>query len=329
MKKVLGATLALALGLAVGTPAAGADPTRGAASSAFGLSVTVLGSQLLGPTPTVSASQPPGESNTDRTELLGVPLGPVAVAAVASVTADAHRNSDVRVTLRDPAGIPGDSDPTALDDVNARGLARTTGLGVVVQGPIDVPGIGVIPVPDLIGQTLAGASVVTAEAVAKCVNDVPQFDYGYDLVGVGLLSQKVDLVDDLLVTIGGLLAGEGEQPAPLPIEDLIHIHTPELNPRGVGHPDAVVQTANGISVTALRVHSPLLGVDIPVSHAVAEMARPCGIAPPPVTGEPRPPAPSLAATGDDMGTWPLLAFGVLGGAVLVRRTMVRSYRRAS
>jgi hypothetical protein len=337
MKKVLVATFALALVLAR-APSAFADPAKASSASAYGLSATLLGSQLIGPTPTALAAQPPDKKDGPNT-VIGLPLPPLAIDGTISAEATAHKASDIKVTDANPLGVPGESDPTSLNDVNAKGLSRTEGLGVVVQGPLDVTSI---PLPDLIGQTLVTATAVEGEAVAKCVGGVAQFDYGYDIVGLGLAGQEIPLASDVLAALTNLLGPN------FAAADLLHVETPDNSPS-----TTVIKTADGISVTALRVVSDILGIDIPIGHAEARMPGDCRLpqcsdtidndgdgkidfGPDPGCDSPQDDderdriqtgAPALAATGGDMGAWPLMAFGALGGVVILRRMKLRASSR--
>ncbi len=328
MKKVLiAATLALALVVPAAAPA-GAEPASASAAFAFGLRSEGL--IPIAATPTAGPVSQPPDSTDGPNSVLNIPLRPLALAAASNAFAQARRESNIRTTLFDPAGIEGESKPTVLQDVNAKALARTAVAEAVITGDVTDPIVA--PILEIINDALVGATAIDAEAVAKCVNGRAQFDYGYDLVGVGLAGHKLNIVDQIVSAVVNLLGGRtgGTTPVPIPegtpIASILRVETPEL-PR----PEAtVVRTEDGISVTALRVISDLLGLRIDISHAEVRMPVNCGIAPPRPTG-PGPVAPTraLAATGDDMGTWPLVAFGVLGTAVILRRTMLRSSRRAA
>lgn len=305
MKKVIGATFALALALAAAAPAS-ADPARASSAYAYGLEAT--GTLPIARTPESRASQPP-DSQLVRNAVLEVPAQPLAVDANVGTVAVAHRESDIRTS--GGGWDPPDADPQSLQDVNARGFARTTGLALVVQASALVDAI----TDDLITQSLVGAEVIQAEAAAKCVDNKAQFDTGYEIIGLGVAGEEIPLVADLTKALTDLLAPGGVLAPVVTVEKGV-----------VSRP-----SQDTIAIDALVITVPLLNERIVVSHAEATMPTPCGIEPPKPTG-PGPIAqdtPRLAATGGEMGTLPLVAFGVLGGAVILRRIMVRSYRRAS
>jgi len=343
MKKVLVSVFVLALVTATAGPVF-ADPAKGSTASAYGL--RSQGLIPIEPTPTARAVAPP-DSTDGPNDVLRLPVAPLTIDTVASAFAQTARDSVLQTTLADPRGIDEESDPTSLQDVNARGLAATAGVTLVVDGALDPVTAAVF---DIINESLVGVSAVRAEAVAKCVNDRPQFDTGYDLVAAGVAGTKIDLVDQVVVLVTGLLGAPGSPiPAGTPLSSILRVETPENGA-------TVTRTDTGIAVTGLRVISDLLGLRIDIAHAEATMPIDCGFdcsdrrdndgdgkidfGPDPGCDSPYddderdairtgPPARALAATGGDMGTWPLVAFGMLGAAVIVRRMTLRSSRKPS
>ena len=313
MRKVLTAAFATAVALSATGPA-WADPARTSSAAAFGLQATVLGTQLVAATPVVAVSQPPDTGRTlgeNVNATLPVDLQGLAVAGVVTAVGEAHRADDIVPALTSPVGQF--SDAVTLTGVNSRGLARAENLNLV----------GNIPLIDILAgqvaqQGLLSAGSVQAEAVAKCVNNQPVFDTGFNIV-------------DLRV------AG-----AEIPLNDLVATLLTALNLPGVitvVQGETGVLPDGGVFINALHVTVPLLQADIIVGHAEARMPANCGIAPPaPPTG-PGPIAPvspdlaaplgNLAATGGDFSMTPLVAMAMLGGALGVRRLLVRSKASSS
>jgi len=310
MRKVLIAAFATAVALSAAGPVS-ADPAQTSGASAYGVQATVLGAQLVPPTPAVTVSQPPDTGltlNDNVNATLPVDLQGLAVTGVVVAVGEAHRADDIIPALT--ANLGQFSDAVALTGVNARGLARAENLSLV----------GNIPLVNLLGgqvsqQGLLNVGSVQAEATAKCVNNQPVFDTGYNIVDLRL-------------------AGSG--PNAIPLNDAVGTLLSVLNVPGVisvVQGETGVLPGGGVFINALRVTVPLLGAEIIVGHAEARMPANCGIAAPaPPTG-PGPiapiaqvaaPAGNLAATGGDFSVTPLVAMAMLGGALGVRRLVVRS-----
>jgi hypothetical protein len=273
----------------------------------------LLGTQLVPPTPSVAVSQPPDTSRTlgdNVNAVLPLDLQGLAVTGVVVAVGDAHRADDIVPALTAPVGEF--SDAVTLTGVNSRGLARATTVNLV----------GNIPLLDLLAgpvaeQGLVSAGAVQAEAVAKCVNNQPVFDTGYNIV-------------DLRV------AG-----AEIPLNDVVATLLQTLSLPGLVEPPIIGETGTlpdgGVFVNALRIRVPLLGADIIVGHAEAGMPANCGIAPPAPPAPPTGPGPiapvadlgTLAATGGDFSMTPLIAMAMLGGALGIRRLTVRSRKSIS
>jgi hypothetical protein len=172
--------------------------------------------------------------------------------------------------------------------------------------------------------SLLNLNAIEAEATARCVNNQPVFDVGWNIADVDLLGSDnplglEDLVEGVVLPLlapSGLLA------------PVVQVTTP------VEDPSFIRIGPNSASVLAARVTVlNLLGGVETLDVGFAEVAMPsnCAVEQPRPTGPGpiAPRGPALAATGDDMGSWPLLAFGMLGSAVILRRTMLRSARRMS
>lgn len=312
MRKVLTAAFATAIAVSATGPA-WAEPARTSSAGAYGLQASVLGTQLVPPTPVVAVSQPPDTGRTvgdNVNATLPVDLPGLAVTGVVTAVGEAHRADDIVPALTAPVGQF--SDAVTLTGVNSRGLARAENLTLV----------GNIPLVDVLAgqvarQGLLSAGSVQAEAVAKCVNNQPVFDTGYNIVDLNVAGAAIPL-NDLVATLLNLLNLPG-------VINVVQGETGVL-------PDG------GVFINALHITVPLLDADIIVGHAEARMPANCGIAPPaPPTG-PGPVAPvaslgapvaNLAATGGDFSMTPFIAMAMLGGALAVGRLVVRSRPRRS
>lgn len=308
MRRRLAVVVVLALSWAGCAVPATAEPASSSSASAYGLSASGL--LPISPTITAEASQPPGEDVPTPPQLLNVPLGSLALAGVVGVDARAHAADDITPLL---VGVPttaNTSDPTSLTPVNAQGLAKTTGAALVFNNP------GLDPIRILLAQVstavggLLGADAITAEAVARCVNNQPVFETGFEVLGLGgLVGDVLDpLVQPLLDQILGLL------PPGSTLSSIISIEA-----------GRVTRLTDGVAIDGLVVRVPLLGQEIILSHAEAHMPANCGIAPPQptgigdiapvggVAGQGR-----LAATGSDVPYLPLGAAMVAVALLLYR-----------
>lgn len=301
MRKRLAVAVALTVSMAAAMSPAYSEPASSSSASAYGLAAT--GTLPIAPTITAAAAQPPDQDVTRAPALLTVPLGSLALSGTVGVTANAHRADDLPVVLG-AVPVSTSGDPTTVTGVNARSLAKTEGLGVLFNAPGSID-----PIAVLLSQIggLATADAVTAEAVAKCVNNQPVYETGFQVVG-----------------LGGLV-GDAIDPLVQPLVDLL---LPLLGPDAVLSAVVSVQAgrvtplADGVAIDGLVVRVPLLNQEIVVSHAEAHMPANCGIAPPP-TIQPTGPGPiaqvgTLAATGSDT---PFVALGalLLGSAFVLRR----------
>ena len=310
MRRGLAVAVALAVSIALATGPAGGEAASSSSASAYGLSASGL--VPISPTITASVSQPPDEDVTTPPQLVNVPLGGLALAGVVGVDAHAHQADNITPVLTDVPATANTSDPVLLTNVNAEGLAKTAGASVVFADPG-----GLDPVRVLLAQIssavggLVGADAVVAEAVAQCVNNVPVFETGYQVAGLGgLVGDVLDpVVQGLLSQLLALLGPDAVLSAVVSVEA-----------------GRVTPLADGVAIDGLVVRVPLLNEEIVISHAEAHMQSNCGIAPPttlkptgpgaiaPVGGAA--PSASLAATGSDVPYLPIGA-GMLGAAVLV------------
>jgi len=294
-----------------------AEPANAGSANAYGLSAA--GVLPISPLITTSASQPPDQDASAASpagqspSLLTLPLGTLALAGVVGVTANAHQADNITPELTAVPTTPGTSDPVGLVDDNSRGLAKTTGLGLVFTAPttgtIDPIATALAALPSLLS-----ADAVTSEAVAKCVNGQPVFETGFQVAGLGgLVGGVLDpIVQTLLNTLLGLV-GPGAA-----LSSIISIA-----------PGVVTQLADGVAVDGLQVNVPLLNETIVVSHSEAHMAANCTVAATPVTAGPAAGRAGgaggsgrLASTGSDLPFLPLglglLAVGVIGGGIVLR-----------
>lgn len=309
MRKVLTAALAMAVVVSAAGPAS-AEPARTSSAAAFGLAAAVLGTELVPPTPAVAVSQPPDTDLTlgDNVEAtLPVDLPGLAVAGAVVAVGEAHQADDIQPALTVRVGE--NSDAVDLTGVNSRGLASVTRLSLLGNIPL----LDVLTTSLVAEQDLLSAGLIQAEAVAKCVDNQPVFDTGYNVVDLKLAGADV----------GGI-----------PLNDLVATLLQTLNLPGVievvlGETGTLPE--GGVFINALRISVPLLDADIVVGHAEAAMPRDCGIPrPAPPTG-PGPVAPlgTLAATGADFSMTPLVAMALLGSALGLRRLTVRARRSSS
>ncbi|MCA1695370.1 MAG: hypothetical protein LC749_11895 [Actinobacteria bacterium] len=319
MRRVLSAAITaatcVATFLAAAAGPAAADPASASSAAAYGLSAT--GTLPISPTVTTAATQPP-DQDAPVSQLLGVPLGGLAIAGAVGVVANAHQADNITPELTSVPATAGTSSPVTLVGDNSRGLAKTTGLGVAISGA--VPGIDAATTT-LLQQlgSLVSADAVTAEAVAKCVNNAPVFNTGFQVAGLGglaggIINPLLQPVLDLLIGPTGLLG------ANTPLSAIVSVSAGE-----------VTQLADGIAINGLTVRIPVINETIVVSHAEAHMPQGCGVAVAKAPTGPGPVAPvgaQLAATGSDVPFLPL-GMGMMAVALLSGTLVRRSRRQAT
>lgn len=313
MRKVLTAACTVAVALSA-TSAASADPARTSSAAAYGTTAIVAGSPVIPPTPVASAAAPP-DADGERSSVVPVTGGTLTVTG-AIVTVAQTRQSDgllVALTPQALSGAPaGGSDPITLLAPNARAFGSAANSSVLVSAiPAGLPADAF----DLIqaaANSLVSAGVIQAEAVAKCIGGSPQFDTGYNITDLELAGTQIPLAGDLLTQIVNAL-GAGS-----PLAGLLTVTKGEQ-----------LTFADGVGVNALRVQ--LLGVaggpplvEVVIGHAEVHMPADCAVAPPTTVPAPVAPRGALPSTGGDSSVTPLLAMGMLGGALGVRRILVRA-----
>ncbi|PZR82895.1 MAG: hypothetical protein DLM65_02990 [Candidatus Aeolococcus gillhamiae] len=221
------------------------------------------------------------------------------------VNTNAHQADNIVPQLAAAPVTAGTSDPVTVSPDSARGLAKTTSVGLVFTAPgsIDPIAIALSALPGLLT-----ADAVTAEAVAKCVNNQPVFETGYQIAGLGGL-------------VGGVLSG--------PVQTLLNTLLGLIGPGAVLSsvisitPGAVTPLSDGVAIDGLQVRLPLLNETIVVSHAEAHMPPGCRVVAAAAPVAPvAPVAARLATTGSDVPFLPLgmamVAVAVLGGTVVRR-----------
>lgn len=220
MRKTLAAlsagALLAALSGTLSPSIAGADPVSAGSASAFAATASVLGSEVLPPTPEAAAAVPPGED--DLQTLIDIPAGPLATSGTLIANAKAHTASDIDSVLTQEG-----SEQAVDGPYNATAVGRVEDLDVILDQP--APGTSVV-----------AANAVTAEAVGVC--SAGQVEYAAN-------SEIVDL------RIGGEVV-----PINTPIQDIIDGITEALEPLDpivdVRRNETEV-TADGASVNALHV----------------------------------------------------------------------------
>lgn len=317
MRKGLAVAVAVAVWVAGAAAPAGSEAANNSSASGYGLSATGL--VPISPTITAEVSQPPDEDVIATPQLLEVPLGGLALAGVVGVDAHAHQADDIVPVLTGVPATANTSDPITLTGVNAEALAKTAGAALVFSDPgcLDPVRVLLAQISSALGGLL-GADAITAEAVAKCVDNQPVFETGFEVVGLGgLVGDVLDpVVQPLVDTLLGLL-GPGAV-----LSAVISVEAGRVTP-----------LADGVAIDGLVVRVPLLDEEIIISHAEAHMQANCSVAPPPTvqpTGAAGPSAPlgdvapraTLAVTGTDVPYLPLGAV-MIASALLVARAVRR------
>ena len=313
MRKLLSAAFTMAVALSA-TGAASADPARTSSAAAYGTTAVLAGTTVIPPTPTASAMAPP-DVNDERNSVVPVTGGTLTLTGVIFTVAQARQADELLVALTPAAlaGAPaGGSDPISLAAPNTRAFASAANSSVLISElPAGLP-VDAFALIQAAASSLVSAGVIQAEAVAKCVGGRPQFDTGYNVADLELAGTQIPLVGDLVTQIVDAL-GPGS-----PLAGLVTVTKGEQ-----------LTFADGVGVNALRVQ--LLGVaggpplvDVVIGHAEVHMPADCAVAPPTTVPVPVAPPGTLPSTGGDFSLTPLLAMAMLGGALGVRRLMVRS-----
>lgn len=278
-----------------------ADPANNGAASAFGLEATGL--LPIARTPEVSVTgegrQEQGGALREREPLLNLPVSTLAISATLNTVAEVRLAGGINPAITE-GGNTREQETITERDVNARGYAAVENLLVVVGGNVTV---NPLEEPEFVEDALVDLQTIEAEAVAKCVNNRPVFDTGFNVVGDqpdDILNLSADPLGDLVATLADLLSAV---PNVLAIELGVRENIP-----------------NGVRITALRIRLLDRTQVINVAQAEARMTEPCGVAAPP----PPSPAARLAVTGGG-GVSAILGGSLLAGAVLMM-VFVRKYR---
>jgi len=300
-KTALAAVAAMSL-LVAGMGNAFGDQAKSSSASAFGIEAT--GVLPIAKTPTAVAVAPPDGAQENKTTLK-VPAAALAVNATLNALAEAHFNDGTKpiiTTANSRSGTSRSFRPVGLTDVNTRGYASAENLRVLIT----TAGVDCNATPALCPAAVS-SNLIESEAVAKCVNNQPVFDTGYNRLGLDVLSVKVgDVLNPVLDPIIALLGSAGVLKAVATVDE------------GVVEPITENGQQVGVSIDALRIT--LLGTTevIKVAHSEARMPRDCA---PPVVASP---APKLAQTGGG-GLSSLIGASLVMGAVLMM-IFVRKFR---
>ena len=168
-----------------------ADPVSSGSASAFGVTATAGGEEVIPPTPSQTA-EVTGESDASET-LVEVPADPLAVSGTATADTAAHAASDLESTL------------------------VTEGTTHDVEGPYNARGEGVVEELDVLleaadGASLVRADVVRAEAVGVCRGGSVEYSANSEIIGLSVAGEPIPLndgVQQLIDAISGVLTDSG------------------------------------------------------------------------------------------------------------------------
>lgn len=207
MRNMLRNSLAIGMLLILTTMSgpANASPLQSVTASAYGLKATgLLNTTLV----QVSSSFPPAATN-ERTDLLQLPLTPLAFSGTATVRAITRTDSELDSSVpSNRLSVQSGSGPVP-SKYNARGYSRTEGLALLATTGIDLPGT----LNDVISNaTLLSLGAVESEALIACVAGAPTVVAGSRLIGplklLGLdLEVPVDNLVNQVVEVTGALRG--------------------------------------------------------------------------------------------------------------------------
>jgi uncharacterized repeat protein (TIGR01451 family) len=196
MKKSIVAVAAMALAIsALAVHPALADPTSQSSASAYGLSLDLAGNEVIPPTPTASATFPPG-GNDSHEVVIDVPADPLAISATLIADAQAHIASDIPTSIENE-----ESAQSVPGPYNARGVGQVEGLEVLVN------------VVDSEAQvSLIEADLVRAEAAAVCSAGAVQYTGTSEVVALEIGGELLPLnapLQDIIDAIGDVLEQTG------------------------------------------------------------------------------------------------------------------------
>lgn len=224
-----------------------ADPVASGTASAFGVTVSAAGEQVVPPTPEQSIDLPPG-GESDET-VVDVPADPVAVSGTLNADVAVHAASDL-----DSRIINAESSQSVEGPYNARAEGLVEGLDVL----IDVAGQGV---------SVLSADAVRAEAVGVCRDGEVEYSASSEIVGLSVAGELLPVngpLQDLVDAIGDLLEQTG-------LEAVVDVQ------RNVVNVDADGASVDALVVTVLAaVGDPL--AEVRVAHAEVGGLE-CGEAP--------------------------------------------------
>ncbi|MDP9070793.1 MAG: hypothetical protein M3N68_05835, partial [Actinomycetota bacterium] len=194
MKKVLVATFALALAVAAAAPAA-AEPARASTAHAFGLEARGL--VPIARSPDVRAAYPPGGDSVEAAPV-AVPLATLVIDSTGRGRAQAHLADDIAPILTEAT----DNDRIEDGPFNARAYGAVDNLDVVA------PAGAVLENQDVLDEatSLLNLNAIEAEATARCVDNRPVFDVGWNIADVDLFGTDnpiglEDLVEGVLLPL--------------------------------------------------------------------------------------------------------------------------------
>jgi hypothetical protein len=195
MKKGLVAVAATMLLGGFVTGSAFADPVSQASASAFGLTLTLAGEDVIAPEPVAAVAFPPGGEDAHEVTI-DVPAGPLLLSGTLIADAQAHIGSDI------PTSIENEESAQAVPGpYNARGVGQVEGLEVLV----DV-------VDEAAHVSLIEADVVRAEAAAVCTAGTVQYTATSEVVALEIGGELIPLnapLQDLIDAIGDVLEQTG------------------------------------------------------------------------------------------------------------------------
>jgi hypothetical protein len=219
-----------------------ASPLTSGSAAAYGIKISLLNSNLLGPVPVTSAGPAVG---TGSDNLLEVDLQTLAFVGAAGAKSVNTRDSVLTPELPDAFVKVLQGGPAKPATYNVQAYARTAGLQVAAS---QIPGL----VEALAAATgnLLSADAIHSEALASCVQGRTVIAGGSQMVGAFLLG----------IDLGNLLDGTVNQVVPIGNTVLGLLG-------GSLVANEQVSTPNSLSVNALHLTLPLLGLDIVVAHS--------------------------------------------------------------
>lgn len=243
--RILRSTLLVPLVLLIavlGPGPAFASPLTAATANSYGIKITLLNNNLLGPVPVTSAGPAPG---TGSDNLLEVDLQTLAFVGAAGAKSVTTLNQSLTPELPDAFVKVVAGGPAKPATYNAQAYARTAGLQVAAN---QIPGL-VEALASAVGN-LVSADTIHSEALAACVNGRTVIAGGSQMVGAFLLG----------IDLGTLLDGTVNQVVPIGNTVLGLLG-------GSLVANEQIVTSTSLTVNALHLTLPLLGLDITIGHS--------------------------------------------------------------